>query len=111
MGGDLRKHMEESGESEAGKREKPVMGIMGALMSGLLPRVTGAPSHWGPTEEESRTHLNIVLGRDEEAGAFIHPPLPLICWMLTHRHQSLTIFGWLIGCDDPLAPKKTTRQK
>lgn len=71
--------MEESEESEAGKREKTIMGIMDVLMSGLLPQVTGALSHWGPTEEESRTHLNVVLGRDEEAGAFIHPPSPLIC--------------------------------
>lgn len=92
------------------------------LTSGLLPRVTGAPPPWAPTEERwtqepsgtfpaSRTHLKVVLGRDEEAGAFTHPPLPFIGWMLTHRHQSRTIFCWLIDCDDPSAPKKTTRRK
>lgn len=79
------------------------MGIMGVLTSGLLPRVTGAPSPWAPTEEKwtqehsgtfpaSRTYLKVVLGRDEEAGAFTHPPLPFICWMLTHRHRSRTNF-------------------
>lgn len=71
--------MYESGESEAGKREKPIMGIMDILMNELLLQVTGAPSHWECTEEGSRTHLNIVLGRVKEAGAFIHQPSLLIC--------------------------------
>lgn len=57
MGGNVRKHMEESGQSEAGKREKSIMGI---LMSALPLWGIETPSCWGAIEKVSRTHLNTL---------------------------------------------------
>ena len=86
--------MYESGESEAGKREKPIMGIMDILMNGLLLQVTGAPPTVNPLRKRVGHTLTLSWGGLRKLGHLSTNPHSS---SVECCHTGISLWQFLVG--------------